>query len=73
LFISELETMNFEDRINDSKLFISVCLHVNWRLEWSSHIAQMLTSKFQIWSFKEILNEIIKIKDDDVKSWIITN
>ncbi len=33
----------------------------------------MLTLKFQIWSFKEILNEIIKIKDDDVKNWIITN
>ncbi len=33
----------------------------------------MLTSKFQIWSFEEILNETIKIKDDDVKSWIITN
>ncbi len=33
----------------------------------------MLTLKFQIWSFKKILNETIKIKDDDVKSWIITN
>ncbi len=33
----------------------------------------MLTLKFQIWSFKEILNETIKIKDDDVKNWIITN
>ncbi len=33
----------------------------------------MLTSKFQIWSFEKILNETIKIKDDDVKSWIITN
>ena len=29
--------------------------------------------KFQIWSFKKILNEIIKIKNDDVKNWIITN
>ncbi len=33
----------------------------------------MLTLKFQIWNFKKILNKIIKIKDDDVKSWIITN
>ena len=33
----------------------------------------MLTSKFQIWSFEEILNEIIKLKDNDIKSWIITN
>ena len=33
----------------------------------------MLTSKFQIWSFKKILNEIIKIKNDDVKNWIIIN
>ncbi len=33
----------------------------------------MLILKFQIWSFKKILNETIKIKDDDVKSWIITN
>ncbi len=33
----------------------------------------MLTLKFQIWSFKKILDETIKIKDDDVKSWIITN
>ncbi len=33
----------------------------------------MLILKFQIWNFKEILNETIKIKDDDVKSWIITN
>ncbi len=33
----------------------------------------MLTSKFQIWSFEEILDETIKIKDDDVKGWIITN
>ncbi len=65
--------MNFEDWIDDSMLFISVYLHVNWRLEWFSHIAQMLTSKFQIWSFKKILNEIIKIKDDDIKSWFITN
>ncbi len=65
--------MNFKDRIDDSMLFISVYLHVNWKLKWFSHIAQMLTLKFQIWSFKEILNEIIKIKDDDVKSWIITN
>ena len=73
LFISELETINFEDQIDDSMLFISICLHVNWRLEWSSHIAQMLTLKFQIWSFEEILNETIKIKDNDVKSWIIIN
>ncbi len=73
LFISELEAMNFEDRVNDFMLSISACLHVNRRLEWSSHIAQMLTSKFQIWSFKEILNETIKIKNDDVKSWFITN
>ena len=73
LFISELEVMNFEDRVDDFMLSISVCLHVNRRLEWSSHIAQMLTSKFQIWSFKEILNETIRINDDDVKSWIITN
>ncbi len=65
--------MNFKDRIDDSMLFISVYLYVNWKLKWFSHIAQMLTLKFQIWSFKEILNEIIKIKDDDVKSWIITN
>jgi len=73
LFIFELEIMNFEDRVNDSMLFISICLHVNWRLEWFNHIAQMLTSKFQIWSFEEILNETIKIKNDDVKSWIIIN
>jgi len=73
LFIFELEAMNFEDRVDDFMLFISVCLHVNWKLEWFSHIAQMLTLKFQIWSFKEILNETIKIKDDDIKSWIITN
>ncbi len=33
----------------------------------------MLTLKFQIWSFEEILNEIIKIKNDDIKNWIITN
>jgi len=68
LSISELEVMNFEDRVDDFMLFISVCLHVNWRLEWFSHIAQMLTSKFQIWSFKKILNETIRINDDDVKS-----
>ncbi len=73
LFISELKAMNFENQINDFMLFISVYLHVNWKLKWFNHIAQMLTLKFQIWNFKEILNEIIKIKDDDVKSWIITN
>ncbi len=33
----------------------------------------MLTLKFQIWSFEEILNEIIKIKNDDIKNWIMTN
>ncbi len=71
--ISELEVMNFEDRVDDSMLSISACLRVNRRLEWSSHIAQMLTSKFQIWSFEEILDETIRINDDDVKSWIITN
>ncbi len=65
--------MNFEDWIDDFMLFISVYLHVNWKLEWFNYIAQMLTLKFQIWSFKKILNEIIKIKDDDIKSWIITN
>jgi len=73
LFISELEAMNFEDQVDDSMLFILICLHVNWRLKWFSYIAQMLTSKFQIWSFEEILNETIKIKNDDIKNWIITN
>ena len=73
LFIFELKVMNFEDRVDDLMLFISICLHVNWKLKWFNHIAQMLTLKFQIWSFKEILNETIKIKDDDVKNWIITN
>ncbi len=33
----------------------------------------MLTLKFQIWNFEKILNETIKIKNDDVKSWIIIN
>ncbi len=33
----------------------------------------MLTLKFQIRSFKKILNKIINIKDDDVKNWIIIN
>ncbi len=70
---SELEAMNFEDRVGDPMLSISACLRVNRRLEWSSHIAQVLASKFQIWSFEETLDEIIRINDDDVKSWIITN
>ncbi len=29
LFIFELEVMNFKDQVDDSMLFISVCLHVN--------------------------------------------
>ncbi len=70
---SELEAMDFEDRVGDPMLSISACLRVNRRLEWSSHIAQMLASKFQIWSFEETLDEAIKTQDGDVKGWIITN
>ncbi len=70
---SELEAMDLEDQIGDPMLSISACLRVNRRLEWSSHISQVLASKFQIWNFEETLDEAIKTKDDDIKGWIITN
>ena len=69
---SEIDEMEYEDRIADPELDITASLRVNKRLEWSSSFGTQHLKNFTISSIEEAMIKAIDQRDGFNKGWNIT-